>query len=207
MSRFDYDVNPLDGWNIGTQGGRPTFRTVWGMEYPELALEESLAFHDRRVRDTNLDPTMELRFQGGTFRDDDPDQWRVPQGSLYLELRSTRSPDYLREPANDLDPVAQSWAVPASLYAQVDIDPNPTSSTYEYMLDLARVAPDRNPVWRVAITRAHPSPAAVGASDPELSGDEMLQPVGSAQSAFTAPPDRLTATLQPEMPKLFWPQN
>ena len=31
--------------------------------------------------------------QGGSFQDDDPDQWRLPQGSLFLELRSTRSPD------------------------------------------------------------------------------------------------------------------
>ncbi|MEM8669568.1 MAG: hypothetical protein AAGG48_18725 [Planctomycetota bacterium] len=212
MSRFDYDVYPYDGWDVTPPPPfvpQPTSRVVWGMEYPELALEESLAFHDRRVRDTNLEAAVapeqpDPRFSGGQFRDDDLDQWRIPQGSLFFELRSTRSPDFLRVPANDGDATAQSWAVPSELYGQIDIDPSASVIT-EYALDLARRAPDRNPVWRVAITRAHP--ATGGAGTRELSGDEMLQPVGSIEnSTFTGPPNRLTSTLQPDRPDFFGPQ-
>jgi hypothetical protein len=204
MSRFDYDVFPFDGWDITTIDGSPSFRTVWGMEYPELALEESLAFHDRRVRDTKVDnfvsrpmTTPEKRFEGGSFRDDHPDQWRLPQGSLFLELRSTRSPDYLRVPAAGSDEnVAQSSGVPSELYSIVDVG----SGEKEYMLNLAKTAPDRNPVWRIAITKAH-----AGAANRELSGDELIQPLGSdnLRSYNSAGMNRLTSTLQPESPDFF----
>lgn len=244
MSRFDYDVAPFESgaasgaWDIVDVGGNRTFRTVWGMEYPELALEESLAFHDRRVRDTDVDNNADnvnegvgggpsagptRRFQSGDFRDKDTDQWRIPQGSLFLELRSTRSPDYLRVPTNDGDPVAQAWAVPAELYAQIDTDPS-ANARYEYMLDLARTAPDRNPVWRVAITRAHnrelvpPNPTWADLEPFQISADEMLRPIGSTTSlwldedgAVAADVDaevrkrRLTATLDPTQPQIFGP--
>lgn len=209
MSRFDYDVDPFDGWHIAAFGTSTTFRTVWGMEYPELALEESLAFHDRRVRDTDKDASGHRRRVN--FMDPTPDQYRLPQGSLFLELRSTRSPDFLRMPANESDTVAQAHGVPSELYDQVDVG----GGTMEYMLNLAKTAPDRNPVWRIAITRAHQAPNTLGAGPApapgpaELSGDEVLQPVGSAETPFlnSAPAqvaaNRATATLQPERPSFF----
>ncbi|TWU47944.1 hypothetical protein [Rubripirellula reticaptiva] len=198
MSRFDYDVYPFDGWDISATP--LTYRTVWGMEYPELALEESLAMHDRRVRDTNLDAASEPRFSGGTFLDDDTDQWRLPQGSLFLEVRSTRSPDYLRNPATDTDSTSQAWAVPTELYSQVDTSATVGSPQYEYMLDLARTAPDRNPVWRVAISPAHDDAVR---GDPRQSGDEMLQPVGSNVDPFAIAMNRQAATLQLDRPDFF----
>ena len=203
MSRFDYDVEPFDGWDIRSFATQTTFRTVWGMEYPELALEESLAFHDRRVRDTNLDDNLagpQLRYSGGMVRDPHPDQWRLPQGSLFLELRNTRSPDYLRTPATEADDESQSWGVPRELYSIVNV-----SGVDEYVLDLGRVAPDGNPVWRVAITKAHP--AGTTMPDIQISGDEILQPVGSDRSRPFNPAtmNRLTATLQPERPNFFGP--
>ncbi|MGB7325768.1 MAG: hypothetical protein WBD31_12915 [Rubripirellula sp.] len=198
MSRFDYDVYPFDGWDINATP--LTYRTVWGMEYPELALEESLAMHDRRVRDTDLDASSEPRFSGGTFRDDDTDQWRLPQGSLFLEVRSTRSPDYLRTPSTDTDSTSQAWAVPTELYSQVDTSSTVGMPEYEYMLDLARTAPDRNPVWRVAISPAHDDTVR---GTPLQSGDEMLQPVGSNVEPFAAAMNRQTATLQLDRPDFF----
>lgn len=45
MTRFQYDVNPLDGWDA-TNGP-----VVYGCERPELLLTETLAFHDRRTED------------------------------------------------------------------------------------------------------------------------------------------------------------
>lgn len=206
MSRFDYDVDPFDGWDITTIGGGPSYRTVWGMEYPELALEESLAFHDRRVRDTNLDAlpaAQQKRWNGSAFQDEDPDQWRLPQGSLFLELRNTRSPDFMRVPTDDLDTVAQAWGVPKELYSVMTVAGN-----QEYMLNLAKTASDGNPVWRVAITRAHPTTAArTGAANIELSADELIQPNGSTNPTvpFSATLNRLAATMQPERPDFFGP--
>ncbi len=197
MSRFDYDVYPFDGWDI--QATPLTFRTVWGMEYPELALEESIAMHDRRVRDTALDLSSEERFNGTSFQDDDTDQWRLPQGSLFLELRSTRSPDFLRTPTNDTDSVSQPWGVPAELYSQVDVGGG-SPTQYEYMLDLARTAPDRNPVWRIAVSPAHEDPVR---GTPLQSADEMIQPVGSNINPFTSPGNRLAATMQLDQPDFF----
>ena len=96
MTQFRYDPNPFDGWDVDDTVPT-TYRTVWGMEYPELTLEESLAFHDRRVRDTAEDDDTMQEVQSGpmTAIVDDVDQWRIPQGSLFLELRSTRSPQEL----------------------------------------------------------------------------------------------------------------
>ncbi len=198
MSRFDYDVYPFDGWQI--QATPRTFRTVWGMEYPELALEESLAFHDRRVRDTALDVSGQERYDGTSFQDDDTDQWRMPQGSLFLELRATRSPDFLRIPTNESDPTSQPWGVPTELYSQVDTGGGPVEN--EYMLDLGRTAPDRNPVWRIAITPAHDHPTL---GERTLSADEMLQPVGSNNNAFSIPQNRVAASLQLDRPDFFGP--
>lgn len=219
MSRFRYDVDPFNGWHVedvtgGTlTGPTPTFGVVWGAEYPELALDESLAFHDRRVRDTALDPTTAPRFDGNNFDDNDVDQFRIPQGSLFLEIRSTRAPDQLRVLTDDRDDSARPWAVPAELYGHLDIDGGGTiNAGDEFGLDLARrPAGDRNPVWRVAITRAHPGfeTTGAGASDPELSADEMLQPVGTASTLNPyqlAASQRLNATLDPLQPSMFGPR-
>lgn len=214
MSRFRYDVDPFNGWHVEdvTTGGgpTPTFGIVWGTEYPELALEESLAMHDRRVRDTSLDTSASPRFDGTDFDDDDIDQYRLPEGSLFLEIRSTRAPDQLRVLADDRDDAALPWAVPAELYGHLDIDGGGTvNAGDEFGLDLARRPQgDRNPVWRVAITRAHPGFEAAGATDPELSADEMLQPAGTASAVNPyqlATPQRLTATLDPLQPSVFGP--
>lgn len=48
MSRFEYDVRPLDGWNVD---GDPTTveaqrGTVWGAERPEVVITQTLAWED-----------------------------------------------------------------------------------------------------------------------------------------------------------------
>ncbi|WP_145172432.1 hypothetical protein [Rubripirellula lacrimiformis] len=226
MSRFDYDVYPFDGWNISPvppPGTGATSRTIWGMEFPELALEESFAFHDRRSRDTALDAAMEERFSGGSVLDADLDQWRIPQGSLFLEIRNTRSPfayevdnstGELVAPDNrtisDTNATAMAMGRPPELYNNVQIGSrtgtNPDTGTprtinsLEPMLDLAKIAPDRNPIWRIAVTPAHEG------GDPTLSGDEMLQPVDAeGRLPFTSPGNRIAATLQPNRPDFFGP--
>jgi len=214
MTRFAYDPNPFDGWLVTDVGGTsPTYRVVWGMEYPELALEESLAFHDRRVRDTAEEVPGggggQRRFSAGGnleppgSRDGDPDQYEIPKASLFLELRSTRSPQPVRPQANDMDDTANPMAFPTELYFNRGTAANP-----DWELDLGRLAPDNNPVWRVAITEYHEETV-----NGEICADFLLKPQGAdGRVAPTDPPfaagpalDRDTTTLDPSHPQFFGP--
>ncbi len=80
---------------------------------PELLITETLAFHDRRLRDTDMEAAdspnddgdngvVEFRFPPANNNDQMKDnvqdidgtldQFRIPQGSLYLELYATGNP-------------------------------------------------------------------------------------------------------------------
>ncbi len=147
MTPFEYDVNPFDGWmpmdgNVNTNENLsvvppqlPQRRIVWGMEQPELVFSEITAAHDRRVRDTSLDSTGEQIDPMGA--DQTMDQYRIPQGSLIMELYATRN-------RINMNPM-----VPFELYNAAG------------QLDLARLAPPGGgrqvPVWRVAISEYHSS--------------------------------------------------
>ncbi|MCC9644417.1 hypothetical protein LOC71_19260 [Rhodopirellula sp. JC740] len=230
MTRFDYDPNPFDGWDVNVLDPT-TYRTVWGLERPELTLEESLAFHDRRVRDTNLDDGgADLSLEGtdgtATRGDADLDQWRIPQGSLFLELRSTRSPQVPLQPGSEIDPVANAAAYPPELYSHLG-----TQQPWDpWALDLNRKAPGNDvPVWRVAISEFHSPDSDVQNSTSATRGrvvsgtnpattpfyeggaDLLLQPVGSgsvtAAAAAGVTMDRDTATLNPAQPRFFDPTS
>lgn len=201
MTRFDYDPNPYDGWDVVNSATGPTYRTVWGMEYPELSLEESLAFHDRRVRDTDRDPTTGrvVTTAGTRGTDTTADQYQIPVGSLFLELRNTRSPQPVRSQAADTDATANPMAFPSDLYRNIGTVTNPN-----WVLDLAREAPGNNPVWRVAITQFHDA-----STRPESCPDFLLQPDGADKpiGTFGTTPtfDRDTTTLDPTRPQFFAP--
>ncbi len=163
MTPFEYDWNPLNGWvpmdgNVATDEGNDGIdndgdgnvdeadekerRVVWGCEYPDVVLTESFACHNRRVKDTKDDDgDADFRRQNGTDdnkeEDDELDQYRVPQGSLFFELLCTRN----RGTNNPI--------LPQELY-------NSTGG-----IDLGRLAPAgaggiRQPVWRVAIIDPNP---------------------------------------------------
>ncbi|MFK8112769.1 MAG: hypothetical protein AB8B91_11225 [Rubripirellula sp.] len=199
MTPFNYDPNPYDGWSVVDTATGPTYRTVWGMEYPELSLEESLAFHDRRVRDTDRDPSMGrvITNAGSRGPDTTADQYQIPIGSLFLELRNTRSPQPIRGQASDADPSANPMAFPSDLYRNIGTVTNPN-----WVLDLAREAPGNNPVWRIAITQFHDA-----MNRPESCPDFFLQPNGADEplgTFATAPAfDRDTVTLDPTRPQFF----
>lgn len=57
---------------------------VWGCERPQAIITETLAFHDRAIADTNKDTSE----QAVSDSDEDFDQLRVPQGSLFVELQA-----------------------------------------------------------------------------------------------------------------------
>ncbi len=149
MQPFEYDVNPWNGWQNDIDGRPDTVeggdrRIAWGCEYPDLLLTEAVAFHDRRVADTADDSgDADCRQQNCSSTtqqgDNDLDQVRIPQGSLFLEVYCTGN-----SPTNNVQR-------PFELY-----DPRTGA------LDLGRMAPAgvggrRHPVWRVVITN-NPAP-------------------------------------------------
>ena len=141
MSPFEFDIDPLNGWqpmdgDVATdEGGERA--VVWGCEYPEMIITETLAFHDRRVKDTDFDRGSAEKRQDdeGNPADNDLDQYRIPKGALFIELYNTRGPEISSSARHS----------PSELY---DSDKK---------LDLDRVAPigtdgRRNPVWRIVIS-------------------------------------------------------
>ena len=109
---------------------------VWGMEMPELLMTETLAMHDKMLRDTDMDTSGKTCGAGG---DPDLDQWRFPLASLFIELYNPRT----AAGANALVPGA-----PSSLYNN-------------NQLQLDKLAPfiptwGRQPIWRIAISEMYP---------------------------------------------------
>ena len=124
---------------------------VWGMEMPELLMTETLAFHDKRLKDTDFD-TSGANVSNG---DSHLDQYRFPQASLFMELYNPRTTGAAN---NALIPGA-----PSSLY------------NAGMQLDLARLTPHnpptasawgRQPIWRVAISEVYESTPAAAALHP-----------------------------------------
>ena len=168
MSPFEFDLDPFNGWqpmdgDVKTDEGGDR-RVVWGCEYPELIITETLAWHDRRVRDTDDDDGTG-KFRGvatpSGVREGDPnlDQFRIPQGSLFVELYCTRG----------VRTVATSDRGPAELY-----DPDDA-------LDLGRMAPSdgespSSPVWRMVV-----SPVSGARHARDRSGEPLELPDASIE--------------------------
>ena len=166
MTRFEFDLLPF---GIGSNSGltaREAFwapdrmqygnnkqyiGVVWGMEMPELLLTETLALHDKRLRDTDMDTSTSKRIYDASSpddEDDDLDQYRFMQSSLFLELYNPRTTSGAN---NDLIPGA-----PSSLYGL---------NGSQVSLHLGRLAPYSStwgiqPVWRIAISEMYPNGSA-----------------------------------------------
>ncbi|HWB00265.1 MAG TPA: hypothetical protein VG713_17345, partial [Pirellulales bacterium] len=191
---------PLNDDNASYRG------QVWGMEYPELLLTETLAFHDKGIADTDQDastngainpPTSKAKFSTGkpspnTGNDTDFDQVRIPQGSAFIELYCTGR----GSAENYADP--RLTMMSRELYDTTT--PVPHNNNEYGALDLGRRAggPDGSPVWRLAISKSHlgrDMPMA-GATD----GAIRSVPVGSAPP--TASPS--FPTLQPTVREMLY---
>ena len=157
MSPFEYDADPFDGWQ--DIDGNPTTvepgerRIVWGAEYPDLLLSETGAFHDRRVKDTDRDNGDMTKRDDASRPDNDLDQFRIPQGSLFVEMYCTRNDRYERNTGSTPPPITR------------EVPPQELYDGYG-RLDLGRLAPKtwngtaplgrgRQPVWRLAISERH----------------------------------------------------
>ncbi len=112
MTYFEFDYEPfrdnngdgdpwdVDGYLATRPDGTPStddnagYRgVVWGVERPDLLLTETLAMHEFRTEDLPDDesnrsiPPPGIPYDPNTH-DNDLDQRRMPQGSLFLELRN-----------------------------------------------------------------------------------------------------------------------
>ncbi|MEX2118549.1 MAG: hypothetical protein WD847_02990 [Pirellulales bacterium] len=147
---FEYDPNPFNGWDVdGFLGPHPVTGiddsttllpsqrgVVWGCEYPDLALSETKAVHDRRSED--LDDYEKTAMGTPPGMDPHFDQRRIPQGSAFFEIYNTRNP--------------HNPALPGDLY---------TPSGH---LDLGRM--DNNntgtyPIWRLVIGERNDTPGTL----------------------------------------------
>ena len=170
MTRFVFDPNPFNGWTPPPEPA-PLQNVVWGVESPELVFSESLAFHDIRVRNTDRantaggprDGEMDtLKNPADISEDQNTDQVRKPEGSLFLELYCARS-QVIGNPEQSTKP-----GVPRELY-NIDLP----SGVAE--LDLVRSAPHRfdpdldgAPVWRIAISERHDALGPKEVANPDL---------------------------------------
>lgn len=160
MTRFVFDPTPFDttGWSPPADSfatPAPSTSVVWGVEEPQLLFSESLAYHDVRLRDSNRDDDMQTTKSDTPTPDEDSDQVRMPQGSLFLELycphATVTTADQTTKPST-----------PQGLYSN------------NGSLHLARTAPvgapRGAPVWRIAISSRH-DPAIQG-SNPAVQREE-----------------------------------
>jgi hypothetical protein len=195
MTRFEYDILPFGiGADFVVAGiaERPAYwapdrivysvngipnktytGVVWGMEMPEVLLSETLAFHDKRVRNTDMDDGTATN--KATVLDDmnsDPhfDQFRFPQASLFIELTCPRT---TQSRANVLLP-----KVPTALYT--------TDGSGNVALDLGRLSPAGpfgvQPVWRIAISQDY---GLAGIADTDHPNQLLAAPPGSGFELIT----------------------
>lgn len=145
MTPFEYDANPWDGWGVDgdlksdesqTPYNNLDRRVVWGAEQPDVLISETLNTHDRRVKDTDFDDSAnaqaDKKLDG---MDMTMDQYRIPQGSSFVELYMARNLPYSST-------VGNATKLPGELY-------NLTTGN----LQLGKLAPNNAPVWRMVVTK------------------------------------------------------
>ncbi|MEQ1828974.1 MAG: hypothetical protein ABL921_23630, partial [Pirellula sp.] len=154
-TRFEFDILPfgsgtLNGmpakeafWapdRMAYPGMKPFIGVVWGMEMPELLLTENIAMHATRLRDTDLEVNGKTTTDP-TTPDNDLDQYRFPEASLYIEMTNPRTTSVAN---NAILP-----GLPSSLYDTAG-------------LKLDQLAPaggpwGAQPVWRIGFSDMYPN--------------------------------------------------
>jgi|694.fasta_scaffold02766_18 hypothetical protein len=201
MTRFVFDDNPFDGWNLPAEPA-PAKNVAWGVEQPELVFSESLAFHDVRVRDTDRDSGVGTDKQDVNNPDTSTDQVRIPQGSLFLELYCPRATVESASSSNDQ---RSKQAFPRELY-KFPGNAN-AGDPATLALDLSATAPPAAnagavgaPVWRLAISRPHPDPNLLAGSA-DAGSPPLSNPTQDPWSLRSQNPD--TASFDPDRPDLL----
>ena len=172
MTRFPYDPDPFRdnqgnisvGWNTAAfdnTGAVIGTNVVWGLEQSEMMLTESFATHDLRVRIDEGDPNDAM--------DDTVEQYRKPEGSLFLELFCPRTTGL----GNTSGLNTSIPGVSPSLY---------TSNGNGVALNVGKVVGlpgNRLPVWRVVVSE----PKDPAASQALKSPDERIRAQGLTQTS------------------------
>jgi hypothetical protein len=148
MTGFEFDTNPFDGWdvdgNLATTDdpaankldqatGQPQRDFVFGCERPVALITETLAFHDRRVKDTDHDDASGTKRDNQQNPDPTLDQPFIPRGSAFIEVMAIFDPNMPVQSADLFVYQGGKW-----------------------LLDLGkRSATGGTPVWRLAVTEFH----------------------------------------------------
>lgn len=129
-------------------------RVVWGVERPDLMLTEVKAMHNVRTKDSDQNTgTQDRLTDAGAQQDDDMDAYRVPQGSLFIEM-------YCPQNRPGHDP-----RLPAELYH------------FDGRLQLQRMVPAREPAPMNAFDRQQPVWRIVTARKSAAGPDEESTPL------------------------------
>jgi hypothetical protein len=117
MTFFEYDPNPFDGWDSSCDGvpngeviNHTTYGRVWGCERPELLITETLATHQRRTTDEDMEDPVDMNSGDGQTmkgkttgmapaKDGDYDQKYLPEGSGFIEIYNPWNTQSDRPPA------------------------------------------------------------------------------------------------------------
>jgi hypothetical protein len=133
MTAFEFDSNPFNGWqaNGNPADDEPESAVVFGCEMPVLLITETLAFHDRRVKDTEHDDESDTKRAHQTNPDATLDQPFIPRGSAFVELLAIFNP-----------------------HGQVQSNDLFVYQSAQWLLDLGKMA-GNTPVWRLAVSEFH----------------------------------------------------
>ncbi|MBS0208427.1 MAG: hypothetical protein JSS27_05680 [Planctomycetes bacterium] len=241
MTPFEFDIYPFasqdpfkagtwtpGGWEVDgaleTVEDNPTPTTarnlfyrgvVWGMEYPEMQITETLAFHDLKIADTPMSPNANNNkpqnyfTKGANAGGADPhlDQVAIPEGSAFIEITCTGNAPPLTNDAK-VQQAQKFHMLPNELYTKTTSGTNLPNDAYG-ALNLSATASQSgvaSPVWRVAVTVPHRGVDAAPVSgagklgrDPTVR--EMLFDSQGAGAVNLYYPD--STTLQPEAMNIF----
>lgn len=184
MTAFEYDVNPFNGWsvdgNVASNENGATYnerRVVWGLEAPDLIITETMAFHNKRIKDTVYDSTSKDRDRE---RDDDLDQFAQPQGSVFLEIKNVR--DSQINTAYVPNGTAQNpgaLGLPREMYFY-DNNAGKWRLNIGYTHPTASSDGVRHPVFQIAISADTPSNASQHSNRPYQRRISSAQPESSS---------------------------
>ena len=145
MTGFEFDMNPFNGWEVDSNLTTPDDPAAakgergmtFGCEMPVAILTETLAFHARRVQDTEHDDGTESKREDMNNPDPTLDQALIPRGSAFVEIMAIFN--------------ANVGVMSGDLFV---FEQN------EWKLDLGKMAPagplgPAKPVWRLAVTDFH----------------------------------------------------
>ncbi len=99
MTPFEFDMNPFNGWQVDGDlhtTNDPERGVVWGCERPEILINETLAFHDKRTEDLLKDEISNDHASTSMPADTTRDQRLPPKGSLFIELYNPWTTEHRR---------------------------------------------------------------------------------------------------------------